>query len=117
MTEESQVVQPKRLPRDPTIYAIGNILRRLVGFVMLPIYTRYLTPADYGVVGLLTFAMAIMEPLFGARLVEAMPKYYFECEVGERRNSVVSTALLVTGVISTVTAVISFLLRTYSSQA
>lgn len=109
--------QAMRLPKDPTIYALGNVLRRLVGFVMLPIYTRYLTPADYGVVGLLTFAMAIMEPLFGARLSEAMPKYYFECGEEKGGKSVISTALVVTGSVSAVTAVIAFLLRAYSSQA
>lgn len=114
MNDELKQTAP--LPKDPTIYALGNILRRLVGFVMLPIYTRYLTPADYGVIGLLTFAMAIMEPIFGARLIEAMPKYYFESDVGRRRDSVISTALMVTGTISAITAGASFLLRGYSSE-
>jgi len=108
--------QSKRVAKDPTVYAIGNIVRRLVGFLMLPIYTRYLTPADYGVVGLLTLAIAIMEPLFGARLVEVVPKYYFECGEGKRRNSVIFTALVVTGSVSAITAVLSYLLRDYSSQ-
>ena len=39
-----------RLVKHSTIYAIGNISRQLVGFLMLPLYTHYLTPADYGVV-------------------------------------------------------------------
>ncbi len=74
-------------------YAIGNIARRLVGFVMLPIYTRYLTPADYGVIGLLAFAMAVFEPIFGARLGRAIPKFYLETSDARTRRSVIWGAL------------------------
>lgn len=101
----------KRLIKHSTTYAIGNIARRLIGFVMLPVYTRYLTPADYGVVGLLTFAIAIMEPFFGARLGIAMPKYYFDYAETSRRDAVISTALILTGSASIATASVLFLLR------
>ena len=86
-------------------YAIGNIARRLVGFVMLPIYTRYLTPADYGVIGLLTFAMALFEPIFGARLGRAIPKFYFEGSDSRSRAAVIWGALTLTGGVSLITMV------------
>lgn len=107
--------QTKRILKHSTIYAAGNILRQLVGFLMLPIYTRYLSPADYGVVGLLTFAMSMMEPLFGARLGEAMPKYYFGEKDEEKKHAVVSTALIVTASISAATAFALFFIRERSS--
>lgn len=105
-----------RMVRHSTIYAAGNMTRQLAGFLMLPIYTRYLTPADYGVVGLLTFALAIMEPFFGARLGAAMPKYYFQEESRKKRNAVISTALSITGAVSAATALILFLLRDSASS-
>jgi O-antigen/teichoic acid export membrane protein len=74
-------------------YAIGNIARRVVGFAMLPIYTRLLTPADYGVIGLLTFAVALFEPILGARLGWAIPKFYFEAPDGRGRRTVIWGAL------------------------
>jgi len=108
--------QARRIVKHSTIYATGNVIRQLAGFLMLPIYTRYLTPADYGVVGLLTFAMAMMEPLFGARLMAAMPKYYFEQDDEKSRNSVVSTALIITGAISALTSLVLFFLRDETSS-
>ena len=84
-------------------YAIGNIARRLVGFVMLPIYTRFLTPADYGVIGLLAFAMAIFEPIFGARLGRAIPKFYLETSDAHTKRAVIWGALGLTGTVSTIT--------------
>src|SRR5437773_8325972 len=37
------------LLRDSLVYALGVLLSRLVGFIMIPVYTRVLTPADYAV--------------------------------------------------------------------
>jgi O-antigen/teichoic acid export membrane protein len=94
----------QRIVKHSTIYAIGNILRQIASFIMLPIYTHFLSPADYGVVGLLTFAMSIAEAFFGARLGEAMPKYYFQEGTPRRKNAVISTAFIITAASSAVYA-------------
>ncbi len=85
-------------------YAIGNISRQLAGFVMLPIYTRYLTPADYGAVGLLTFAMALLEPFFGARLAQSVPKFYFESNNEQTRRAILTSAITLTASVSAISA-------------
>lgn len=92
-------------------YAIGNIARRVVGFAMLPIYTRFLTPADYGVIGLLTFALALLEPLLGARLGWAIPKFYFDATDDRGRRTVIWGALGLTGIASAVSVVFLVLIR------
>lgn len=52
----------KNLIKNTTIYALGDIIPRLLGFVSFPILTRYLSPADYGIVNyvntLTTFLLA-----------------------------------------------------------
>jgi O-antigen/teichoic acid export membrane protein len=100
-----------RFVKHSTIYAIGNVSRQLVGFLMLPLYTQFLTPADYGVVGLLTFALALLEPFFGARLGDATLKFYYEETDEARRRKIISTSLLITALVSTVVAVTAFLWR------
>ncbi|MDB6009836.1 MAG: undecaprenyl-diphospho-oligosaccharide flippase [Gammaproteobacteria bacterium] len=105
-----------RLVKHSSIYAIGNISRQLVGFLMLPLYTHYLTPADYGVVGLLTFALALLEPFFGARLGDAMLKFYYEAKDETQQRLVISTSLVITGVVSAAVATIAFLARAPASQ-
>jgi len=39
-----------KLVKTTAIYSIGQILPQAVRFILLPIYTHFLTPADYGVV-------------------------------------------------------------------
>lgn len=97
-------------------YAVGNIARRFVGFAMLPIYTRFLTPADYGVIGLLTFALALMEPLLGARLGWAVPKFYFDAPDGRGRRAVIWGALGLTGAASLVSVLVLVLFRDFAAD-
>ena len=49
----------RRLGRDTMVYAIGTVLARTLSLVMLPIYTRNLTPADYGVLQLLEMTVEL----------------------------------------------------------
>jgi len=86
--------------RQLAIYSVGSVARQLVGFVMLPIYTRLLSPSDYGVVALLAIMVAILELVLGARFAQAVPKFYFDSKNKAYRNSVVSTALMSTAVVS-----------------
>lgn len=101
----------RRMAGNAGIYFAGNILRQLVGFLMLPVYTRFLTPADYGVIGLIMFAITLVEPLFGARLGLAIPKYYADMVARDKKAMVVSTALLITGSVSTLSMVALILFR------
>ena len=97
-------------------YAIGNIARRVVGFAMLPIYTRFLTPADYGVVGLLTFALAIFETLLGARLGAAIPKFYTDAQDSRRRRAVLWGAMGLTVAASAVSVVALIVFRDFGAE-
>lgn len=105
-----------RMVRHSSIYALGNIAGQLVGFVMLPIYTRYLTPADYGVVGLLLFAVSLIELVFGARMARVLPRFYYEQEEQTERHAVISTALLITSAASGLAMAALLLLREPVSQ-
>lgn len=104
--------QAKQMIQHSTIYAIGNISRQLVGFIMLPIYTNYLSPSDYGVIGLLIFAVSLFEILLGGHMFQAVPKYYHLETKTKDKNTVISTALLV----STITSGFACLLMASSSN-
>lgn len=50
----------KKLGKHSIVYGFGSLLSRLLGFILLPIYTRYLTPADYGVFSLLVITGTVV---------------------------------------------------------
>ncbi|ROQ18068.1 O-antigen/teichoic acid export membrane protein [Marinimicrobium koreense] len=99
----------KRAAQHIAIYSAGTIIRQLAGFIMLPIYTSYLTPADYGVVGLLVVMVSLFELLIGARFAQAVPRFFYEQESSEGQNTVVSTALVITFSISILSTTLVFI--------
>src|SRR5215467_4945561 len=56
----------KNLAGKSFIYGLGSVLLRSINVLMLPLYTRFLTPADYGIVAVtsaLTAFLSIVLPL------------------------------------------------------
>jgi O-antigen/teichoic acid export membrane protein len=50
----------KQLGKDVIIYGFGHVLKRSMGFLLIPIYTRYLSPADYGYLELLNIMLTVL---------------------------------------------------------
>jgi O-antigen/teichoic acid export membrane protein len=74
------------------VYAAGVVLNRAVSLVMLPIYTRFLTPADYGVLQLVEMSLDLIAILFGSHLGAGIFRLYQKTDVPAERAAVVSTA-------------------------
>ena len=68
----------RELLKHSSIYAIGQILTRLVSVLLLPLYTNCLSPADYGVVGILDTTAAILALMIGGGMVAAVTRFHFE---------------------------------------
>lgn len=81
----------KNVLKHSFIYTLGNMLSKIVGFFMIPVYTRYLTPADYGVLELVTLVSVVLSMLLSLRLTSALTRYYHEYQDQREKNRLVST--------------------------
>jgi O-antigen/teichoic acid export membrane protein len=95
--------------KQAAIYAIGVILNRAVSFIMIPIYTRCLTPADYGTVELLTMTIDVVSIIAGVGLSTAVYRFYYKYEDEKDRNSVISTVSILLILLYFITSSIGFL--------
>ena len=84
----------RRLGRNTLIYSAGVFAHRIISVLMLPIYTRVMTPADYGVLDLLQMVTDITALVLTAGLTAGLQRFYFQQEDRGRRNAIVSTAFL-----------------------
>ncbi len=92
----------KKILSHGSIYLIGNMLRHTISFIMLPIYTRVLTPSDYGTIELLSMVIDFVGILFGLRVAEAIFRFYLVYEEESRKKEVISTAFLMAGAVNVV---------------
>jgi len=66
----------------------------MIGFFLIPLYTRYLHPAEYGTLELLVLTVDIISLFIGLQLTTAITRYYNSAEGASNKNKVVSTAII-----------------------
>ena len=54
----------KSLFRNLVIYGMGDVATSLVSLLLLPVYTRFLSPSDYGVIAMLLTVEAVAKVVF-----------------------------------------------------
>ena len=68
--------QFKRLANQSAIYGLSGVMNAVIGFVLVPIYARYLTPADYGILTILTitanFASVFLQLSIGTAIFRSV---------------------------------------------
>jgi O-antigen/teichoic acid export membrane protein len=70
---------------------LGISLQQLISFILLPIYTRYLTVSDYGVLRLILITGQIVRIVFTLGLISALFRSYYDYNEEKNRRIVIST--------------------------
>ena len=80
-----------RLFRNTVIYGAGMVLNRAASVIMLPVYTRLLTPSDYGLLQMLDITIEVLGLLVSAGCTLGIVRFYYKATTHEDRKIVVST--------------------------
>jgi O-antigen/teichoic acid export membrane protein len=79
------------LLRNLAIYGLGDIATSLIGFLLLPIYTDYLSQTAFGVLALIGVVEAVAKIVFRWGLDGSFMRYYYECPDQAARQRLAST--------------------------
>ena len=93
------------------IYGLGQILSRLASFLLLPIYTTYLRPTDYGNIAILDLTSSMLGILISAGMGAAVTRYHFEARDEAERDQVWWTGLVFIVLVATAIVLPSILCR------
>lgn len=81
----------RSLFRHSSIYGIGTVAGQAAGFVLLPLYTHYLTPTDYGIAAIIDVTLALAGITVGSGVLGTMSRFYHDRDDAAAQNCVVST--------------------------
>ncbi|MFZ5979890.1 MAG: lipopolysaccharide biosynthesis protein [Candidatus Zixiibacteriota bacterium] len=84
----------KSLAKHSVIYGLGDLLSKSIGFILIPVYTHYLTTEEYGTLELLDLTSYIIGLLLAMGIAQSVVRYYYEYEDQTRKNQVISVAML-----------------------
>ena len=88
----------KQVMKDSVLYGIGNVAVKLVGFILIPLYTdaEYFSTADYGLMGLLEVTSQILIAVMGLSLYSGLIRWYWDAEYRDKQKTIFFTTLLFT---------------------
>ena len=66
------------LVRHTLIYGSGYIAMAAVSLVLVPLYTHYLSPADFGLLALLLVMSGLMKQFFDLGFMNSVGRFYFD---------------------------------------
>jgi O-antigen/teichoic acid export membrane protein len=90
----------RQILKDSGIYGLGQMLSSLASIVMLPLYTRKLTPADYGVTAILDLTATLLTLMIASGLGAALLRYHQDAGTHEEEATMWWTGLSVVGALT-----------------
>lgn len=101
--------------QNTLIYTIGNLLSKIIGFLMLPVYTNYLTTSQFGRFDLLITAVTLMLPIVTLQISDAAYRYLVDEEDEREKEKVITNAFfgLLINVVVGFSVVMLILILTY----
>lgn len=87
------------LAKNTLILAIGKSAGSLASFLLLPVYTIFLTPNDYGLVDLIITYIALFVPLLTLQMEMALFRFLVDVRADEEgKRGVISNALQIVAI-------------------
>jgi O-antigen/teichoic acid export membrane protein len=83
-----------RLLKGTWIYGTGRTIGLVLSFLMLPVFTSYLTPKDYGIISILGFITFLVNPVFGLGFGVSMGLVYFDGDDEMKKHETTWTAFI-----------------------
>lgn len=86
----------KKTVKHSLVYGIGMSFTAVSGIILVPLYTRFLSPGDYGVYALISIIFSLLFFLYDFGMVNAIFRWYYQygSHQQESRSRVINTALL-----------------------
>jgi O-antigen/teichoic acid export membrane protein len=101
-----------KIIKNTLLYSIGNLLPQLVAFILLPIYTKYLLPEDYGVVNAMVTVQALFAVFFSLALDRSIIRLYWDYNEKEK-GEFLGTLFIAMSAISIIMLGLVFLFKNY----
>ena len=105
----------RRLATTGAAYTGSSVVSKLIAVFLLPVYTAYLTPSDYGAAEVMLASVIAASIVIRFGVIEAILRFYYLA--GERPERVVSTGFASLALTSTAGAAIALALAGPISEA
>lgn len=96
------------LVKNFSFYTISNILPKILSFFLLPIYTNYLHPSEYGIVNSMEVLTNLLVVFFTLSIERSLYRLYYDFSTEKEKKDFLGTISLTIFLVSIVTLILLF---------
>lgn len=97
--------------KNTSIYAFGIMIPQIAGFFLLPVYTKFLTPSDYGIVSSMQVLSTIFLVLMTLSLDRSITRLYFDFKSEQEKRDFLGTITISIFTISIIVLALIFIFK------
>lgn len=105
----------KKLITNLAVYSSGRFLTKFSAFLLIPIYSIYLTTADYGIISAMALTSNFLFVIITLSLDRSIYRCFFDYKTEEGRKTFLGTIVISLFGISTIFVIFIFLFNKYVS--
>ena len=85
----------KKTGKHSIIYAIGNTTAKLIGLILIPLYTNseHLSSSEYGALAVLESTSQLLTGILSMAMIQSLTRWYWDNNYSQHRNKIVFTTL------------------------
>lgn len=83
------------LMKNTLIYAVGNLGSKLLTFLMLPIYTSFLTTEEFGSFDLVVTAVSLLLPIISFQITDGIYRFILTEKCKKKVENIVSNGIII----------------------
>lgn len=98
---------------NSSVYLLSNVLNAAIPFLLLPVLTRYLTPAEYGMVGMFQMTLAVLGAFTGVSVHGAANRKYYDQEDGIDLPAYIGSCVQIVVVTTCIVLIVVYLIQNH----
>lgn len=105
----------KQLINNTIILAIGNLSTKCMTFLLVPLYTQYLSTDEYGLVDLLNTFILLLVPIVSGQVSNGLFRYLIDADSDEQKGKVFTNTMFIAFSFSLIFVLISIPIGFYTT--
>ena len=73
------------LAKNILLFSISGFVPKILSFILIPLYTSYLTTAEYGISDLITTTVYLLLPVFTLNIQDAVMRFALDDKYDKKR--------------------------------
>ncbi len=97
----------RRLVTTGVSYTASSVISKLIAVALLPVYTRFLSPSDYGSAEVLLASVIVISIFVRFGIVEALMRFYYRFDTSQQQQAAVKASFTFLLISSTLGALVA----------